>query len=162
VCAPQRKSRVSLIGPDVVVFAKRLNEQVCASARTFESRLEDEDRWVEYVNEMSQVSLRSTCGSWYVDAKVSGRPCVFMPYIGGFPVYVQKCDEVMGTDYDGFVLAGAKDPNAPPEVRLTKRWHVPLDMDMIPPAMLTANQHDQRRVQSRHLRPRRALNRGLR
>ncbi len=50
-----------------------------------------------------------------------GRPCVFMPYVGGFPVYVQKCNEVMDTDYDGFVLAAAKVPNAPPEVQLTKR-----------------------------------------
>ena len=33
---------------------------------------------------------------------------------------------------------GAKTGNAAPEVRLTKRWHVPLDMDVISPAMLAA------------------------
>ena len=71
-------------------------------------------------------------------ANVPGRPRVFMPYIGGFPVYVQKCNEVMDRGYDGFVLAGAKAGNAAPEVRLTKRWHVPLDMDAISPAMLAA------------------------
>ncbi len=109
-----------------------------AGARSFEPRVEDEDRWVEHVNEVSQVSLRSTCSSWYVGANVPGRPRVFMPYIGGFPVYVQKCNEVMDTGYDGFVLDGAKAGNAPPEVRLTKRWHVPLDMDVISPAMLAA------------------------
>jgi len=108
-------------------------------AKTFEPRVEDEDRWVDHVNEVSQVSLRSTCSSWYVGANVPGRPRVFMPYIGGFPVYVQKCNEVMDAGYDGFVLAGAKPGNAaPPEVRLTKRWHVPLDMDVISPAMLAA------------------------
>jgi cation diffusion facilitator CzcD-associated flavoprotein CzcO len=107
-------------------------------ARTFEPKVEDEDRWVDHVNEVSQVSLRSTCSSWYVGANVPGRPRVFMPYIGGFPVYVQKCNEVMDTGYDGFVLDGAKAGNAPPEVRLTKRWHVPLDMDVISPAMLAA------------------------
>jgi cyclohexanone monooxygenase len=107
-------------------------------ARTFEPRVEDEDRWVGHVNEVSQVSLRSTCSSWYVGANVPGRPRVFMPYIGGFPVYVQKCNEVMDTGYDGFVLEGAKTGKAPPEVRLTKRWHVPLDMDVISPAMLAA------------------------
>ena len=64
-------------------------------ARTFEPKVEDEDRWVDHVNEVSQVSLRSTCSSWYVGANVPGRPRVFMPYIGGFPVYVQKCNEVM-------------------------------------------------------------------
>ncbi len=107
-------------------------------ARTFEPKVEDEDRWVDHVNEVSQVSLRSTCSSWYVGANVPGRPRVFMPYIGGFPVYVQKCNEVMDRGYDGFVLAGAKAGNAAPEVRLTKRWHVPLDMDVISPAMLAA------------------------
>jgi cyclohexanone monooxygenase len=108
-------------------------------ARSFEPRVEDEDRWVEHVNEVSQVSLRSTCSSWYVGANVPGRPRVFMPYIGGFPVYVQKCNEVMDTGYDGFVLEGAKaSASAPPAVRLTKRWHVPLDMDVISPAMLAA------------------------
>jgi cyclohexanone monooxygenase len=111
-------------------------------ARTFEPKVADEDAWVEHVNEVSQVSLRSTCSSWYVGANVPGRPRVFMPYIGGFPVYVQKCNEVMDTGYDGFVLddghGGATTANAAPEVRLTKRWHVPLDMDVISPAMLAA------------------------
>ena len=107
-------------------------------ARTFEPRVADEDAWVEHVNEVSQVSLRSTCSSWYVGANVPGRPRVFMPYIGGFPVYVQKCNEIMDGGYSGFVLEGAKSGKAAPEVRLTKRWHVPLDMDVISPAMLAA------------------------
>ena len=113
-----------------------------SGARTFEPKVEHEDRWVEHVNEVSQVSLRSTCSSWYVGANVPGRPRVFMPYIGGFPVYVQKCNEVMDQGYDGFVLddgqGGTRPGNAPPKVRLTKRWHVPLDMDVISPAMLAA------------------------
>jgi cyclohexanone monooxygenase len=107
-------------------------------AKSFEPKVEDEDQWVAHVNEVSQVSLRSTCSSWYVGANVPGRPRVFMPYLGGFPVYVQKCNEVMDTGYDGFVLDGATAGNAAPEVRLTKRWHVPLDMDVISPAMLAA------------------------
>ncbi|CAN5726059.1 NAD(P)/FAD-dependent oxidoreductase [soil metagenome] len=107
-------------------------------ARSFEPKLENEDAWVEHVNEVSQVSLRSTCSSWYVGTNVAGRPRVFMPYIGGFPIYVQKCNEVMDQGYDGFVLDGAETTNRPPEIRLTERWHVPLDMDVISPAMLAA------------------------
>ena len=61
-----------------------------------------------------------------------------MPYIGGFPVYVQKCNEVMKAGYDGFVLDGAAPGSGSPEVRLTERWHVPIDMDVISPAMLAA------------------------
>ncbi len=106
-------------------------------ARAIEPVVADEDAWVEHVNEMSKVSLRSTCSSWYVGANIPGRPIVFMPYIGGFPIYVQKCNEVMSNGFEGFALDGAGN-NAPPLVRLTERWRVPLDIEVISPAAVAA------------------------
>ena len=62
-----------------------------------------------------------------------------MPYIGGFPVYVQKCNEVMSAGFEGFVLDAPKSAsNAEPKVRLTERWRVPLDIDVISPAAVAA------------------------
>ena len=107
-------------------------------AEAIEPVVADEDAWVEHVNEVSKVSLRSTCSSWYVGANIPGRPIVFMPYIGGFPVYVQKCNEVMSNGFEGFVLDGAAASNAPPRVRLTERWRVPLDIEVISPAAVAA------------------------
>jgi cyclohexanone monooxygenase len=112
-------------------------------AQSIEALLPYENDWVEHVNEVSKVSLRSSCSSWYVGANVPGRPRVFMPYIGGFPVYVNRCNEVMSNGYEGFVLDGlnqssATNERAQPKVRLTERWRVPLDMDVISPAMLAA------------------------
>jgi cyclohexanone monooxygenase len=107
-------------------------------ATSIEPLLKDEDEWVAHVNDVSTVSLRSTCSSWYVGANIPGRPRVFMPYIGGFPVYVQKCNEVMSNGFDGFVLEGAPDRNAAPEVRFTERWRVPLDIEVISPAAVAA------------------------
>ena len=104
-------------------------------ATSIEPILKDEDAWVEHV---STVSLRSTCSSWYVGANIPGRPRVFMPYIGGFPVYVQKCNEVMNNGLDGFILEGAQDSNAALQVRYTERWRVPLDVDVISPAAVAA------------------------
>jgi cyclohexanone monooxygenase len=98
----------------------------------------DEDAWVEHVNDVSTVSLRSTCSSWYVGANIPGRPRVFMPYIGGFPVYVQKCNEVMSGGFNGFVLEGALASNAAPKVRYTGRWRVPIDIEVISPAAVAA------------------------
>src|SRR6516165_7814151 len=72
-------------------------------ASSIEPMLADEDAWVAHVNDVSTVSLRSTCSSWYVGANIPGRARVFMPYIGGFPVYVQKCNDVMNSAYNGFV-----------------------------------------------------------
>ncbi|MBT5110070.1 MAG: NAD(P)/FAD-dependent oxidoreductase, partial [Rhodospirillaceae bacterium] len=56
-------------------------------AQSIEPELSFEDEWVEHVNAVAKVSLRSTCSSWYVGANIPGRPRVFMPYIGGFPIY---------------------------------------------------------------------------
>ena len=107
-------------------------------AETIEPTLEVQDAWVEHVNEVASISLRSTCSSWYVGANMPGRPRVFMPYIGGFPVYVQKCNEVMNNGYEGFTLEGGASQNQGPAIRQTERWHVPLDMDVISPAMLAS------------------------
>ncbi len=107
-------------------------------ADTLEPLQRYEDEWIEHVNEVSKVSLRSTCSSWYIGANIPGRPRVFMPYIGGFPVYVQKCNEVMSNGFEGFVIDGADVTNEAPKVRLTERWRVPLDIDVISPAAVAA------------------------
>jgi cyclohexanone monooxygenase len=107
-------------------------------AETVEPIQHYQDEWIEHVNEVSKVSLRSTCSSWYVGANIPGRPRVFMPYIGGFPIYVQKCNEVMTNGFEGFVMEGTNARNEAPRVRLTERWRVPLDIDVISPAAIAA------------------------
>jgi cyclohexanone monooxygenase len=131
-------SMVQAIEQHVDWLADCIGHMRDVGATSIEPTLEDEDAWVEHVNEVSTVSLRSTCSSWYVGANIPGRPRVFMPYIGGFPVYVQKCNEVMSSGFDGFVLEGAPDSNAAPEVRYTERWRVPIDIDVISPAAVAA------------------------
>jgi cyclohexanone monooxygenase len=70
-----------------------------------EPTLEAENEWAVHVNEVAGTNLRSSCNSWYVGANVPGKPRVFMPYIGGFPAYVEKCNEVVAHGYRGFVLS---------------------------------------------------------
>ncbi len=70
-----------------------------------EARAEAEESWVAHVREVAGGSLRSTCSSWYIGANVPGKPRIFMPYIGGFPAYVQKCNAVAAKGYEGFALA---------------------------------------------------------
>lgn len=70
-----------------------------------EPTLAAQDQWVEHVNEVAGGNLRSTCSSWYVGANVPGKPRVFMPYIGGYPTYAQKCREVVAAGYEGFAFA---------------------------------------------------------
>lgn len=64
-----------------------------------------QEAWVGHVGEVSNITLRSTCSSWYVGANIPGKPRVFMPYIGGLPAYIQACETVVKNGYEGFALA---------------------------------------------------------
>ena len=70
-----------------------------------EATREAEDAWVAHVNEVADGNLRSTCSSWYVGANIPGKPRLFMPYIGGYPVYAEKCEVVAAQGYYGFALS---------------------------------------------------------
>ena len=65
-----------------------------------------EDAWVDHVNAVADSTLYPMCNSWYLGSNVPGKPRVFMPYVG-FPPYVEKCNEVVAKDYEGFELGGA-------------------------------------------------------
>ena len=66
-----------------------------------------EDKWVDHVNEVAHTTLFPQAASWYMGANIPGKPRIFMPYIGGVPVYRQKCDEVAAKGYEGFALTAA-------------------------------------------------------
>ena len=64
-----------------------------------------EDEWVAHGTELAGRTLRYTCGSWYLGVNIPGKPRVFMPYIGGFPRYVERCNEIAASGYEGFALS---------------------------------------------------------
>jgi cyclohexanone monooxygenase len=66
-----------------------------------------ESAWVANVNEIADATLFPLANSWYIGANIPGKPRVFMPYIGGFPVYRQACDDIAAKNYEGFVLSSS-------------------------------------------------------
>jgi cyclohexanone monooxygenase len=66
---------------------------------------EAEAEWSAEVKRAGDISLRTNCNSWYVGSNVEGKARVFAPYIGGWPPYVAKCDEVAAKGYDGYTLS---------------------------------------------------------
>jgi cation diffusion facilitator CzcD-associated flavoprotein CzcO len=70
-----------------------------------EPKADAEEEWVAHVAELAGRTLRYTCSSWYLGANIAGKPRVFMPYIGGLPRYIDKCNEVAARGYEGFVLS---------------------------------------------------------
>jgi cation diffusion facilitator CzcD-associated flavoprotein CzcO len=83
---------------EALLFARRRGISL------IEPSTEAEDAWVQHVAELAGRTLRYTCGSWYLGVNIAGKPRVFMPYIGGFPRYVERCKEIAANDYAGFVL----------------------------------------------------------
>jgi len=73
---------------------------------SIEADLSAEDDWVEHVNSIAGETLYPSCNSWYLGANVPGKARVFMPYVGGLPLYAEKCEQVAQDGYAGFTLTG--------------------------------------------------------
>ncbi|MEZ5558094.1 MAG: NAD(P)/FAD-dependent oxidoreductase [Pseudomonadales bacterium] len=65
-----------------------------------------EDEWIAHVNEVAQGTMYTapSCNSWYLGANIPGKPRIFMPYVGGFPRYRERCEQVAARGYEGFRL----------------------------------------------------------
>ena len=63
-----------------------------------------EEAWVEHVNEVADATLYPSCNSWYLGSNIPGKARVFLPLLG-FPEYVEKCNEVADSGYEGFHLS---------------------------------------------------------
>ena len=71
--------------------------------RAINADMTAEEEWVAYVNAIAGMTLYPTCNSWYLGANIPGKPRVFMPHVG-FPNYVQRCEEVVNNNYQGFTF----------------------------------------------------------
>ena len=66
-----------------------------------------QDTWCDHVNQVAEGTMftAASCNSWYNGANIEGKPRVFLPYVGGLPVYMDKCRAVAAHGYEGFVLS---------------------------------------------------------
>ena len=62
-----------------------------------------QDHWVDFVNEVADITLFPRCNSWYLGANVPGKTRVFMP-LPGFATYAEHCAGVAAEGYPGFTL----------------------------------------------------------
>jgi cation diffusion facilitator CzcD-associated flavoprotein CzcO len=74
-----------------------------------EAASEAEEAWVAHVNEVGNATLYPRADSWYTGANISGKPRIFMPYIGGVGAYRLKCDEVAAAGYQGFSITAGEE-----------------------------------------------------
>ena len=66
-----------------------------------------EQEWIAHVNEVAEGTMYTvpSCNSWYLGANIAGKPRIFMPYIGGYPRYRDRCERETDGGYPGFELA---------------------------------------------------------
>jgi cyclohexanone monooxygenase len=74
--------------------------------QTIEPTTEAEQGWVAHVNDVAEGTMYTapSCNSWYLGANIPGKPRIFMPYVGGYPQYRERCEQVVANGYEGFVL----------------------------------------------------------
>jgi len=66
-----------------------------------------QEAWVAHNISLGDGTLKTATDSWYVGANIEGKPRVFMPYLGGVPDYVSRCEAVAAAGYEGFRFAKA-------------------------------------------------------
>jgi cyclohexanone monooxygenase len=74
------------------------------SMATIEADRAAQSAWVAHVADVANQTFFASANSWYLGANISGKPRVFMPYLGGFDVYSRTCQQVADDGYEGFVL----------------------------------------------------------
>ena len=67
-----------------------------------------EEAWVDHVRDVAELTLFPRANSWYLGANIPGKKRVFMPYVGGFLPYTNRCAEVAEHGYEGFSVSPAR------------------------------------------------------
>ncbi len=99
-------NNLTAIEQSVEWITDAIQHVVSTNLSTIEAEPSAEKEWVDHVAEVADTSLFTGTDSWYMGANVPGKPRVLLSYLGGFPVYLEKCEEVVANNYAGFTLAG--------------------------------------------------------
>ncbi|WP_244931328.1 NAD(P)/FAD-dependent oxidoreductase [Nocardioides sp. W7] len=70
-----------------------------------EARPDAATAWTEHVDQVAHGTLFPQADSWYSGANIEGKAQSFMPYLGGFKGYTDRCAEVRDAGYAGIVLS---------------------------------------------------------
>jgi cyclohexanone monooxygenase len=78
-----------------------------SNLQSIEPTVDAELNWVAHVNQVAEGTMftRPSCNSWYLGSNVPGKPRIFMPYVGGYPKYRERCEQVIANGYEGFELS---------------------------------------------------------
>jgi cyclohexanone monooxygenase len=73
-----------------------------------EAAADAQAEWTEEVQRIADGTLFPLANSWYNGDNIPGKPRRFLAYIGGFPAYAERCQEVVAAGYDGLEMSVAE------------------------------------------------------
>jgi cyclohexanone monooxygenase len=78
-----------------------------------------QEAWGEEVRNVANQTLFPLAKSWYNGDNIEGKPRMFLAYVGGYPAYAERCDQIARAGYTGFHLSGG-DVSPPEATRKTE------------------------------------------
>ncbi len=74
---------------------------------TSEATVEAQEAWAELVTKVASTTMYTApnCNSWYLGDNIPGKTRIFLPWAGGLPAYIERCDAVVAAGYEGFELS---------------------------------------------------------
>ena len=107
--SPSVLSNMVLSVEDHVDWSAELISLVDGSGKTrIEATQQAEDQWVAHVADVASQTLYPRASSWFMGANVPGKPRVFMPYVGGYSNYRQKCRDIIENGCVGFSISSGQ------------------------------------------------------
>lgn len=73
--------------------------------RSLTATKEAESAWNDEVNALANKTVLPLAKSWYMGSNIPGKPVQSLNYIGGLPVYRERCANALEQDFAGFVKA---------------------------------------------------------
>ena len=70
-----------------------------------EPQHEAQEQWVDEVRRVADATLFPLANSWYNGDNIAGKPRMFMAYVGGYPAYALRCEEIASAGYAGLELS---------------------------------------------------------
>jgi cyclohexanone monooxygenase len=97
------EQHVNWIADLMVHMRERGQDRVEASAAA-------QDAWVDEVRRVAESTLFPLANSWYNGDNIAGKPRMFMAYVGGYPAYAARCEEIAAAGYPGFERSAQSAP----------------------------------------------------
>ena len=94
---PHIEQQVNWISDCVAYMQARNYREIAAEEQA-------QQAWWDHVQEVGAVGLKGTVDSWYIGANIKGKARGMMPYLGGYPLYCEKCAESAAAGYAGFAF----------------------------------------------------------